>query len=870
MLRGRVVDIRAGEGHDLTVAFLTLFSFMTGHGVLETARDALFLSRLPAARLPWVYLAMAVAGLGAVWLVRRSSRPASRQLVTALGGAAAGTALLALGARSDAALVPYVVYVWVGLVATVVSVLFWQWLGDRFTVEQAKRLFALIGAGGLLGVALGSALAAWLATKLSWPGLIGVGAASVMVAALPSLMLGKDDEGSDRRQVALAPPYRIMFDEAHARRLLYLALTASVTLTLADYLFKSTVASAVERSQLATFFGGFYGAVNFVGLLLQIGATSWFLRRVGPVRGLAVLPTIVAALAAVFVALPALTVILAIKAADEALRHSVQRSAFEVLFLPLPGGARRSIKGVVEVVGQRGGQALASGAILVVVAAGVSPRWLAIGIVLLACLWLAGLVGATAIYLDLFRRRLGEGTRELATALPELNLAALEVLLTALSSVDETEVLAALGVLEQQGRGDLTPPLLMQHPSRAVALRALDLLVRSERSDLEPWVERLLESGDAARRVAALLALRVLAPHRRVLEAHLEDQDPRVRAAALVALAREPEHEAESVRRAAAIAAGSDPEMRLALAHAVAHAPDARWIPVLVALSKSADDGVLAEVARAARFLPNKALLPPLIEMLSKRELRDLARDALETNAEAAVEALGQALSDPRVALAARRHIPHTLARFDSKEAVRILFESLSAEQDGMVRYKILRALASMRVEDSSLRFDGERLETLTRATLARVVELMRLRVALQRHDSAASPTANGLVALLREKQQHATERLFRLLSLRESSRDLYPLYEGLQRADPRSRDASRQILAHTLDHELRETLLVLVDELEEMDKLSRLGASASIPSLREALEELRADRSEAVRLIAGHRHRELFDAGEETPGVLA
>ena len=867
MWRSRVIDVRKGERRVATIAFLSLFTFMTGHGVLETARDALFLSRLPAARLPWVYLAMAVTGLGAVWVVRRSSRRPARQLIVAtLASASAGSAVLAFTARTHAAFVPYAVYVWVGVVATVVSALFWQWLGDRFTVEQAKRLFAPIGAGGILGVAVGSMLAAWLATRLSSPGLIAVGALCLVGAAFPPLLSRKDDETRDRSQMALVPPYRIMFDEPHARRLLYLALAASVTLTLADYLFKSMVAAAIDHDQLATFFGVFYGAVNIVGLLLQVGVTAWILRRAGPVRGLAILPAVVVGAAAVFVALPTLVVILAIKAADEALRHSVQRSAFEVLFLPLPGGARRSIKGVVEVVGQRGGQALASAAILLALAAGANPRGLAIGIAMVACLWLVGLVGATRGYVELFRRRLRAGARNLTPTLPELDLAALEVLLAALNSVEETEVLAALAVLKDQGREDLVPPLLMNHPSREVALRALDALDRSGRRDIEPLLQRLLDSEDATRRVAALLALHRLAPEQRLLDAHLEDEDSHLRAAALVALARQPERAAEVARRAAAMAVNPDQEARLALAHAIAQRPDEWWIPVLVSLSQGANERVLVEVARAARSLPADALIHPLIGMLSSRRARDTARHALEANPEAAVAQLGQALSDPRVALGVKRHIPRTLARFDSKEAVRILIERLVSEQDGMVRYKILRALGAMHGVNSKLRFDDTRLEELTTTTLTRVVELMRLRVALELHDAAGSPSSDALVALLREKQQHATERLFRLLGLTDPSQDFRLLYEGLRRPDRKLRAASREILAHTIYRGLRETLLVLVDDLKDEDKVSRLGAGAKLPSIVNTLEQLRSDRSEAVQLFAARRLSELAESAEESP----
>src|SRR5256712_10490270 len=63
MLRA-YADIRPEERPGVTAAFLTLFGILAGHTLLETARDALFLARLPPSQLPWVYLAMAVVAVG--------------------------------------------------------------------------------------------------------------------------------------------------------------------------------------------------------------------------------------------------------------------------------------------------------------------------------------------------------------------------------------------------------------------------------------------------------------------------------------------------------------------------------------------------------------------------------------------------------------------------------------------------------------------------------------------------------------------------------------------------------------------------------------------------------------------------------------
>ena len=51
---------------------------------------------------------------------------------------------------------------------------------------------------------------------------------------------------------------------------------------------------------------------------------------------------------------------LLMKGADGTLRYSVHRTGTELLYVPLPDGLRSRAKPFLDVVGQRGGQALAS------------------------------------------------------------------------------------------------------------------------------------------------------------------------------------------------------------------------------------------------------------------------------------------------------------------------------------------------------------------------------------------------------------------------------------------------------------------------------------------------------------------------------
>src|SRR4051812_28603783 len=57
------IDVLPDERRATLTAFAALLGVTASHTMLETARDALFLAKIPVARLPLLYLAIAAAGL---------------------------------------------------------------------------------------------------------------------------------------------------------------------------------------------------------------------------------------------------------------------------------------------------------------------------------------------------------------------------------------------------------------------------------------------------------------------------------------------------------------------------------------------------------------------------------------------------------------------------------------------------------------------------------------------------------------------------------------------------------------------------------------------------------------------------------------
>jgi hypothetical protein len=98
-----------------------------------------------------------------------------------------------------------------------------------------------------------------------------------------------------------------------------------------------------------------------------------------------------------------------------------------------------------------------------------------------------------------------------------------------------------------------------------------------------------------------------------------------------------------------------------------------------------------------------------------------------------------------------------------------------------------------------------------------------------KRVPARATPAHRLLVTLLRDKESHRIERFFRLLQLLFREEDVRAIHRGLGNADRRVRAASRELLENLLEDPLRETVTALVDELDDRQRLARLGTVSEI-----------------------------------------
>ncbi|HEU4413012.1 MAG TPA: MFS transporter [Polyangiaceae bacterium] len=850
----RLLDVRPAEARSVLAAFGSLFFIVVAHTMLETARDAMFLVHVGPGALGYMYIVAAALTLAVGALSARLGERvgARRALVGAQLGSAAGaavffflpptapvlTALYAFSAVSGALLVPQL----------------WAAAAALFHAGQGRRLFGTIATAGVLGGVLGSAAGAGalLVVDLHWLLLASAGA---YVAS--SGLIGLAPRARGRLAPGPAGPAGTWWgafreEPALARVALVVGLGAVTTL-LADYLFKSVAAANVEPARLGTFLARSYAAMNVLALAVQVLGARRVLARAGVIGTVGLMPSLMFLGGVLgFVTGGALFAVFGTRAADGALRHSVQRTGLELVYLAVPASARNRARPVIEGALTRLAQAATAGLVLLFAAPGrVSARELAFIVAASAAAWLAAVAALRGPYVALFRRALlGPGGAEPRSA-EELDLASVEILIEALSSPQPREAIAALRALERRGRAGLVPGLVLLRDEDEVLECALELFGSSTRSD---WVHlaerRLADQRERVRRAA----MRALARARHVAGGGAREgggavaERPWIRGyLAVDDLSGAPDGAPAGAEIAALLTPDADGrEARLGMLRALADvAPSPRLAALLAEIVEGAAPGPLDKealglAARAAENLRAAALAPWFVERLGHREGRAAARSALAALGEPAFELLAGALARPESPRLFRAQLPLAIAEFRTQRAADLLFGFAARGDDGLVRYRCLLALERMAL-DHVARFRVRDVRPLVRRELGEYFRLVSLRVALRGAPSAsAAPAAAGdalelLLRVLDDKRGQAFERAIRLLQLCFPDEDFRRVEAAIASGDPVQRANAAEFLDALLaqrrrgNEEVRMLLRLSIEELPDADRVARAEAVAPL-----------------------------------------
>ncbi|HEY3667587.1 MAG TPA: MFS transporter, partial [Polyangiaceae bacterium] len=353
--RSRLLDLRAGEVGLFLRVFFVLMLTIAGHTLLETARDTLFLVKLPPKMLALVYVGVALGMLVVTPLNVRLTRRAGPRNALVVSLILTSFITVWFRTRPASSGMVFALYVFGALSATLLIGQFWLLASTMFSAAQSRRLFGPLASGGVLGAIAGAGAATLMLDVAHVRTLLSAATAAYFCAALLATKIELEDapEPAERKTSPLAPELTKLGRDPFLWRLAAIAALSVAVQTVIDYLYRAKVAGALQPSQLGPFFARYQLALNVGSLLLQLTVTSSIVQRIG-VLGLALTaPTLLTfggAASAIFGA-PFLIVVLW-KATDSALRNSLGRVASELLWAPVENQARG--RGVVDLLVTRG------------------------------------------------------------------------------------------------------------------------------------------------------------------------------------------------------------------------------------------------------------------------------------------------------------------------------------------------------------------------------------------------------------------------------------------------------------------------------------------------------------------------------------
>ena len=792
---------------------LLLFLIVAAFVILKTLRDAQFLSIYPARLLPRYMAINTVVSAAVAFLLLRlySFVSLPRLLQGALLLFAIGPLLIWESLPGHFHIKPTHLYVLVGIYGTIIPVLGWALVSTQLSSRQAKRTLGFIGSGAILGGIAGGLLARSIVNEWGLQGLLPC--ASFLILAAVVLTPFVSGQATDNTPPpVVAPLERKKMRWRYALLLLAIVATGTIVSTFLDFQFKAYTQREYDSEiVLGSFIGTFYAVLGVATFLFQLLVTPFLLRRLGIAAGMAAMPFLLLLGSTALYFRKSFSAIVTLRGSEEMMRHSLDRSSFEMLLMAIPVHQKIRLKSLVETVGNRTFELVASLILMGLYNNDESTlTMLTVANMGLTFVWF---VSALWIGLHEYPKLLREVLRR-----EEFDI---ETVRQNLFSNDFYRIL---------------PPLL-RNAGKETALSLLELIQDSKKD----WLARYLTSLDHNDAEVRLRTLQVLflqkADMQHRVKRLLNDPDERVRAEAvhyLCTRARSPKQYIDKFKKDEPLA------VRVALASSGMKAGSKESHTELEALlklaEKEADILALQEIAHLLQFVtPNDFSVRLYKRLLSNAniEVRKAALTsigytkpqilipillrltrvpALKEEVHATLVKYGKTLSPylEEIILNSGESLPRrklALKIASDLSGIQMLDAVLKAAQDPNIslRFSAMKTLNYFR-KNGTLTAD----HPVALPIVQREIEVLDLE--LQRAFLFAPQDGTLIGNLLRQRVTWTYERVFRCLGLIHPPDAVYHAYRGWISGDSRKHDAAIEFLEHTLTPEIRDRLLPLLE----------------------------------------------------------
>ncbi len=288
-------------------------------------------------------------------------------------------------------------YLFGDLFSTLMVATFFSFLNDSVTPEAAKRLYGLVGLGGVSGGVFGATVVSAKVALFSYSAWLWVCTAITLLIMLVAWAAGRHILVADSapgqpvqqgpRGNAATEGARLVFSSYYLLSIVAIVGIYEVISTIIDFQFTFTVAHYLDGPDIGRHFALVFTITNWTSLLVQLFLTGFIMTRFGVGIALLVLPFTIALGSTAFLLFPVLWVGSLLSTADNGFSYSINQSAKEALYVPTTQAEKYRAKAFIDMFVQRFAKAIA-----VLISLGITFAFSDIGSIRYLCVLTLGLL----------------------------------------------------------------------------------------------------------------------------------------------------------------------------------------------------------------------------------------------------------------------------------------------------------------------------------------------------------------------------------------------------------------------------------------------------------------------------------------------
>jgi ATP/ADP translocase/HEAT repeat protein len=808
----RIVEIKPGEGAIASFLFFYFFLITAPFTIIKSLRDGLFLSKggLGSNKLPYAYATAILVAFVVAFHLKLQVQIRRRLLIIFSLLFFFLTGLIfwfILPKGGNWLLIPF--WMWVNILVVVLVTQFWMLVNDVFNPREAKRLIGFFVSGGILGGMVGG-FVTYLLAKPKVPNYDLLIVASVLLIACAVVvnyifvwqrkkrMISEENQhykkkGKEASKVGFKDCFDTVREDYYLKLLAAVVLLTGIVSTFVDWQFKHVIeAEPLVKDKLTGFFGLFNTGLLVFSFLLQLLMTSSLIKRYGIRFALLLYPAVLLILSLGIAAWPILGFALAIKASDKSLSFSINQSARELLYIPVPSQLKYKSKVFIDMFLNRSADSIGAVILLVVISlfhAKIPFVSVISGIFIFG--WIVLNLKASKEYTNTVKQKLEMKWERADRAVAEkMDIDYTKLVFDTLESKNRSSILYAMHLFDLIKQDKLTPELrkLISYKSSEMKASSLGALFESQDTTLFPDTEDVIDDKTLEKDIKEIMSLDV---YQELMKGYFDKT------------ITDDSKEAVTVRM----------ELAKAIGLMESHSP---LVEKLEELLQDESPEVSKYAMESAANLRKKEYVPALVSKLRNPLTREDAISALKKYGQKIVGNLADYMGDTKENIELRKAVTSILGYIGTQDAADFLCWEL-AEDRGDMDSELIDALDKICSEKPLVQFPEDVLKSKIIKEIKKhyqiLFQLDELSSESQDEPGRKALEGNLTISLM---------NIFKLLGIVYPREDIAKAYQNIRTGTKNSVAYAVELLDNILHKEMRDILLPVLEDISLAEKVQR------------------------------------------------